>query len=269
MYSINPRNVPTVRNYAEAKRQYDYTLPWHGTEYGDERPFHVRKKYAGIRLDGQDFVVRYHDTDLARFKRDGRVILDSGGWADSKSTRTMLNALTPRGVYIEDQTDSGLVVAVSLSNVHEPGIYRTDSFKLHIRRDGEIRKGQFKPWRKVAVDRKAARRALKQTNYHDFSAWLRAYRSVSQDAENRWERGMSHPASEMILADRANWLDQIKDAGFWTTEDILTGLRYHIYMSVRNSTPVAKVVKKPKLGSWGEYRSLRQNNRRNAYWLRP
>lgn len=52
-----------------------------------------------VRTNGVDVIVKYHATDIAIFKPDGAIILNTGGWRTS-TTKTRLSELAPRGFIV-------------------------------------------------------------------------------------------------------------------------------------------------------------------------
>lgn len=87
-------NYPNIRSYAEAAREYRDTKPLRGKP--DFRPLDARSSRAksNIRKEGDDFVIQLYRTDIIRYKPDGTIILNHGGWV-TPSTAGAISAMSP------------------------------------------------------------------------------------------------------------------------------------------------------------------------------
>lgn len=62
-----------------------------------ERPAEYNTR---IRRDGTDIVVRYHNTDILRFLRNGDIIVHDGGWQTVTTAKRINRALYSRGARV-------------------------------------------------------------------------------------------------------------------------------------------------------------------------
>ena len=93
-FGANPNDVRTMKTYADAVRWESEVKPIRGRAE-ECKPLGARNKsYANIRKDGDDIVVRLYRTDLVRYKPDGTIIVNQGGYP-SQTTRKYLNAILP------------------------------------------------------------------------------------------------------------------------------------------------------------------------------
>lgn len=93
-FGANPNDVRTMRTYADAVRWESEVKPIRGRKE-ECKPLGARNKsYASIRKDNQDIVVRLYNTDIVRYKPDGTIIVNQGGYP-SQTTRKYLNAILP------------------------------------------------------------------------------------------------------------------------------------------------------------------------------
>jgi hypothetical protein len=80
--------------YADAVRWELLVKPIRGRAE-ECKPLGARNKsHANIRKDGDDIVVRLYRTDIVRYKPDGTIIVNQGGY-ECMTTRKYLNAILP------------------------------------------------------------------------------------------------------------------------------------------------------------------------------
>lgn len=84
------RNWGVVRltTYEQAERHERITKPIRGDKNGTKPLGDRKKKYYNIRREGDDIVVRMHNTDIVRYHKDDSLTLNNGGWM-STSTHDM------------------------------------------------------------------------------------------------------------------------------------------------------------------------------------
>jgi len=93
-FGANPNDVSIMPTYADAVRWELLVKPIRGRAE-ECKPLGKRSKsYANIRKDGDDIVVRLYRTDIVRYKPDGTIIVNQGGF-ESQTTRKYLNAILP------------------------------------------------------------------------------------------------------------------------------------------------------------------------------
>lgn len=85
-------DVPRLTTYDSAVRHESLVKPIRGDANGT-KPLGARtKKYYNIRKDGNDIVVKMHNTDIVRYHPDNTLTINNGGWV-SPSTHDMFNML--------------------------------------------------------------------------------------------------------------------------------------------------------------------------------
>jgi hypothetical protein len=91
-FGSNANNVPMLHNYAAAVAHEAKVKPIRGRAV-ECKPVGQRNiTHATIRNANDDIVVRIYNTDIVRYKPDGRIIINQGGHA-SNTTRAYLSAL--------------------------------------------------------------------------------------------------------------------------------------------------------------------------------
>lgn len=96
-------DIPRLTTYADAAAHEAKVIPIRGDANNTKPLGDRRRKYFNIRKDEatQDITVRMHRTDLVRYKPNGDVIINNGGWVSS-STHDMLGALLGLSVWTFD-----------------------------------------------------------------------------------------------------------------------------------------------------------------------
>jgi len=85
-------DIPRITTYANAVRHESLVKPIRGDANGT-KPLGARnKKHYNIRKEGNDIVVRMHNTDIVRYHPDDTLTINNGGWV-SPSTHDMFNML--------------------------------------------------------------------------------------------------------------------------------------------------------------------------------
>jgi hypothetical protein len=93
-FGANPNDVSVMKTYADAVRWELLVKPIRGRAE-ECKPLGARNKsHANIRKENQDIVVRLYRTDIVRYKPDGTIIVNQGGF-ESMTTRKYLNAILP------------------------------------------------------------------------------------------------------------------------------------------------------------------------------
>jgi hypothetical protein len=87
-------NYPSISSYGSAARVYTDTKPLRGRP--DFRPLDARSSRAKSQIikDGDDYVIRLYRTDIIRYKPDGSVVINHGGWV-TPSTAGAISAMSP------------------------------------------------------------------------------------------------------------------------------------------------------------------------------
>jgi len=96
MFGANLSEVGVLRTYADAARWEALVKPVRGRAV-ECKPLGARSKsYANIRKDVAtgDIIIRLYSTDIVRYKPDGTLIVNQGGY-ESQTTRQYLNAVLP------------------------------------------------------------------------------------------------------------------------------------------------------------------------------
>ena len=90
MWGKRYRNWGVVRltTYEAEARHESIVKPIRGDKNGTKRLGDRAKKYFNIRKDGDDIVVRMHNTDIVRYHKDNSLTLNNGGWV-SPTTHDM------------------------------------------------------------------------------------------------------------------------------------------------------------------------------------
>jgi hypothetical protein len=85
-------DIPRLTTYDSAARHESLVKPIRGDKDGT-KPLGARnKKYYNIRKDGNDIVVRMHNTDIVRYHPDDTLTINNGGWV-SPTTHDMFSML--------------------------------------------------------------------------------------------------------------------------------------------------------------------------------
>lgn len=93
-FQTNASGVPLMATYAQAVAHEAKVKPIRGRAEECKPVGQRNLTHATIRKQDQDIVVRIYRTDIIRYKPDGRVIVNQGGYA-SNATRAYLNAALP------------------------------------------------------------------------------------------------------------------------------------------------------------------------------
>lgn len=85
---------PPILTYDQAARHEAAVKPIRGDAYGTKPLGDRKKKYNSIIKDEatQDIIARLHNTDVVRYKPNGDIVVNNGGWATA-STHDFLGAL--------------------------------------------------------------------------------------------------------------------------------------------------------------------------------
>ena len=99
--------APTPTNYPEAARVL---------ADADADGLKIANNTWLVRYDSDTIAVRFHDTNIVIFQRDGRATYRTGGWKTT-TTRERLNRYAPPGVHF--YTHDGVLYASVHGKVHE------------------------------------------------------------------------------------------------------------------------------------------------------
>lgn len=78
-------DCPRLTSYDQAVYHEANVTPIRGDMQGTKPLGNRRKKWFNIRKDGDDVVIRMHNTDVIRYKPDGDVIINNGGWVSAST----------------------------------------------------------------------------------------------------------------------------------------------------------------------------------------
>jgi hypothetical protein len=91
-------DIPRLASYNDAVKREATVKPIRGDKDGT-KPLGARnKKYYNIRKDGNDIVVKMHNTDIVRYHPDDTLTINNGGWV-SPSTHDMFSMLLGLKMY--------------------------------------------------------------------------------------------------------------------------------------------------------------------------
>lgn len=202
MYSANSWKLASFQNYNDAKNYWENAKPWRGKD-PSVRPAGTRRQTTTtVRKDGDDFVVRFHNTDVVRFMPNGSVAFEAYA---SQSTNAIARRFTPPGVLL-DYNSHGFFVGI-LEKEPRPGEKYTDwimtkvgqKFKLHPNGEGDWIIEGAQTIKRTLVDVKAANKIYKESGYKDFAAFMRAAEKLNppeelpywQRSKQNWDRRVS------------------------------------------------------------------------------
>lgn len=196
MYSANSWKLATIKTHAQAADYYEKTKPWRGKD-PNIRPVGTRRQVTStIRKDGDDYVVRFHDTDIIRFKPNGSLYFVAYA---SMSTNAIARRFAPNGILL-DYNDHGYFVGQLNEAPAEDGKYQdwvmskvSKNFALHPQSNGRWLIEGTQAMKRTSVDRKAANKIYKEVGYNDFAAFMRAAEKLNPPEEvQHWRRYTQH-----------------------------------------------------------------------------
>lgn len=213
MFAINMTLAPQVRSYDDACRvlcrAMKDTTTW--ARYGEEFPI-PGKKYSpmSVRATESGIRFRYHVTDVIEWHRDNSYTLRPWG---SLSTCTFFNQFCPRGHYL---TRNGCALVI------DDKAYPLSGGAVHVA--GGEPTGDLGVFIKKRVDRKLAKEALSDTNYHEYRQWHKLFYPMLEFKTS----GFYWRDSEIfeILEDRDRW---VKLATGYPRDGSPAGVRKAIY----------------------------------------
>jgi hypothetical protein len=89
-------------NYEQAMRHYETRKPYIKGKHKGVRPAAERyRHWLNIRLEGEDVVLKMHNTDIITYKPTGEVIVNQGGWCTS-TTHEAIGAMLSTTVFTRD-----------------------------------------------------------------------------------------------------------------------------------------------------------------------
>jgi hypothetical protein len=116
------KKTPSILNFADADRYL-------GSK--SDRPAYRGKSTRVRRIDADSIGILLHQTYVVTYHRDGRIILNSGGWR-TVTTKARINEFSPASVHqkdfawylngedFEDGVNVGLDVQKELSEIFGP-----------------------------------------------------------------------------------------------------------------------------------------------------
>lgn len=89
--SMRSDRFPYLHDYAAALRKYEEIKPFVKGAFKGERPLaeRTRPQLRILKDDVDAVIVRLYNTDIIRFKPDGQIELDQGGWATATTHEVM------------------------------------------------------------------------------------------------------------------------------------------------------------------------------------
>lgn len=195
MYSVNSWKLANIRSFEQAKNYWEKTKPWRGKD-PNVRPAGTRRQvYTTIRKEGDDYVIRYHKTDVVRFHPNGSMTFQA---YSSLSTNNIVRRFTPSGM-VFDYTSYGFFVGTLNTAGNGWRMQKVDQvFKLHPQTDGSWMIEGTLPMIQTIVDKKAANKVYKDEGYKDFAAFMRAAEKLNPPEDlPHWKRYTQHWTAHM------------------------------------------------------------------------
>ena len=171
-YSIKSDGLPRLDNYGEALKYWHNTKPWRGRLDNDPRPLNGNRKRLTqtiqLRENG-DVACALYETNCIIYHPDNSITFTPYA---SLSTNTFVNRVAP------------LDFTAYYMNPIGPLLKLDKDDKFYSFRDtltfAFIDKGyklisESQPFKFYVLDEVKAKKVLKEHNYSDFRAWLRAY----------------------------------------------------------------------------------------------
>ena len=211
-FQLDARNIPSLKDYADALKRWHSITPWRGHAASDSRPLDKRdrsKRHTTIHFkehQGNAIACRLHSTDVVTYEPDGRIIIDPS--YVSVSTNAFANAVLPSGVMLYNK-----VVWTGWEHPHywhdNPNLrgWNTGGKDFAVQRNLD---GQWmpceepKPFVKRVLNRERARAALKRYNYAGFRAWRAAYLAIDQ-GKHKIHKWMGWEDILISLGSREGW----------------------------------------------------------------
>lgn len=269
-FSINTHDLPKIRDYAEAKRQWEKTEPWRGsTDEHDERPLAGRiLRNKTIRLTNNGSIaLRLHDTDVVIYHQDGSITLNA---YESVSTDLFANCLLPNSVSVSFNNVHGYYVGLLSTEDHKTYAHphvnyntshwfrlRKDTITLtRIASDGDQNyyaapEDQLRPIVHFKPDRKKTAKAAKESGLADFKTWWKAVAALGVLKNDNPKSYLS--ADELLSAlgrGPEGWAEIVAQFRYLGHTRTLDALRNMVYMRHQVFDAVAyKSVTYRKLGA--------------------
>jgi hypothetical protein len=173
--------LPSISSYDAAKRKFDDIKPIRGRK-DDVRPLGKRSAaFITIHEVGTSimpaYAVRLYQTDIATYHADGRIVVRTGGWASSATTKALHRVLPTYDVarvngqvrvcgYVVPPTEAGFTFVPADDKIE--GVPVWDGYTL------------INPLREYThvINRKAANVVRKQ--YKHFNNWYKGYMSLRE-----------------------------------------------------------------------------------------
>lgn len=202
-FHIDSHDLPPIRCYGDALAYWNRIKPWRGDADTNSRPLAGRKKrHMTIRKgDDDSIIMRLWQTDVVTYHKNGDLTLSA---YSSVSTNAFASRLTPYAVGVTWTNELGYMLHLTRDNITHT--VRQSSHLITLRRDpingdwAPVDASMLRPFIKYAVDVKRANAALKETNFKDYVAWLKALRAMGQKFQvDRWNRDVLRPAQVVDL----------------------------------------------------------------------
>ena len=262
MYSANSWKLASFRTYAQAKNYWESVKPWRGKD-PNIRPAGTRRQTSiTVRKDNDDFVVRYHHTDVIRFRPDG--VFEFEAYA-SMSTNNIARQFTPSGVTL-DYNAHGFFVGIIDRKTQDWVMTKVSKkFRLHPAGDKRWIIEGAQPIERKLVDVKAANKIYKEHNYIDFAAFMRAAEKLNppenvrswEKYKQRWDRFVTHQYVIEMFQDGLQGWHILADKLPRPTQT-LEIVRAHLIKSYG----CIKTVEVESLDGWRAVRSVSSYNRK-------
>lgn len=184
-------DIPRLASYNDAVKREATVKPIRGDKDGT-KPLGARnKKHYNIRKDGNDIVVRMHNTDIVRYHPDDTLTINNGGWV-SPTTHDMFSMLLGLKMYTFHYRAWVTCFMRRAIGTSAPEIVRGD-WRLPnntpvrvVRHENHWLLDDVEENVTHAVDRKAANKVRKE--YADFRKYLSAMTKLRTEyvSQPRW-----------------------------------------------------------------------------------
>ena len=184
-------DIPRLTTYNDAVKREAIVKPIRGDKNGT-KPLGARnKKYYNIRKDGNDIVVKMHNTDIVRYHPDDTITIQNGGWV-SPSTHDMFHMLLGLKMYTFHHRAWATAFMRKATGSNALEIVRGDwrmpnnvPVKI-IPHEGHWLFDGMEPHETHSVNRKAANKVRKE--YTDFRKYLSAMTKLRTEyvTQQRW-----------------------------------------------------------------------------------
>lgn len=92
--SMRSDRFPRLFNYEQALRKESEIVPYSKGKYKGNKPLAERRRSGlTIRKVGDDVIVRLYSTDIIKYRPDGEIIVNQGGWSTSTTHEVIARIL--------------------------------------------------------------------------------------------------------------------------------------------------------------------------------